>query len=176
MNPLTQIETACRELSNYRSQLRRRHELHQTAVRAIDAEHNGELRRLQEHCCALRASVAALVEQARPDFRKPKTREFHGITVGFEKARDTIELPEDKILVDRIEKMLPVKQGETVLDRSVRVIKAAFKKLPAEVLQKLGCKITTGADQAVVRANDDDIETLVGKALGETAATVKMPA
>ncbi len=83
-------------------------------------------------------------------------------------------MPEDTILLDRIEKMLPAKQGETVLDRSVRIIKAAFKKLPGEVLQKLGCKITTGGDKAVVRANDDDIETLVQKSLGDAPAVTEV--
>ena len=174
MNALTEIENACRELSDYRAQLRRRHETRMKAIREIDTQHAPELRRLQERCGIVRESLEALVDQARPEFRKPKTREFHGIVVGFEKCRDTIEMPEDTILIDRIEKMLPAKQGETVLDRSVRIIKAAFRKLPQDLLQKLGCKITTGGDKAVVRSTDDDIETLVQKSLGEAAPAVEV--
>lgn len=170
MTSITQIENACRELSACRAQLRRRHELCLQAVRAAEAGHTSELLRLHERCGALRASLEGLVEQARPEFRKPKTREFHGLTVGFEKARDTIEMPDDDLLVDRIEKMLPVQQGETVLDRSVSIIKSAFKKLPAEVLRQLGCKITTGGDHAVVRANDDDIESLVQRSFGDASS------
>jgi hypothetical protein len=168
MNILTEIETACKELSDHRFQLRRRHELRQKAIRAIDTEHAPELRRIQERCSAVRATLEGLVEQARLEFKKPKTREFHGITVGFEKTRDTLTLPEDALLVDRIEKLLPAQQGETLLDRSVKIIKNAFKKLPRELLQQLGCNVVSGADKAVVRANDEDIEALVQKSLGET--------
>lgn len=169
MNLLAEIQTACRELSEHRAQLRRRHELRQKAVRVIDAEHAPELRRLQEKCSATRGALLSLLEQARAEFRKPKSREFHGITVGFEKSRDSILPPADDVLIDRIEKLLPPKQAETVLDRSVKIIKTAFKKLPREILQRLGCALVSGADLPVVRANDDDIETLVEKSLGSAA-------
>jgi hypothetical protein len=82
-------------------------------------------------------------------------------------------MPETTILVDRIEKLLPAKQAETVLDRSVSIIKTAFKKLPRELLQRLGCNIVSGADKPVVRANDDDIEALVQKSLGEAKSEVE---
>lgn len=170
MNTMAQIENACRELSVCRSQLRRRHELCLQAVRSAQAGHSAELRRLQERCGALRAALAGLVEQARPEFQRPKTREFHEITVGFEKARDTIEMPAEALLVERIEQMLPPEQGETVLDRSVSVIKSAFRKLPPAILRQLGCRITSGGDQPVVRAKDDDIELLVQRSLGEPGA------
>ena len=174
MNIITEIEAACKELSNNRAQLRRRHELRQKEIRLIDTEHAPELRCIQERCSAVRASLEALVEQARSEFKKPKTREFHGITVGFVKAQDSVTLPDDAILVDRIEKLLPAKQAETVLDRTVSVIKVAFKKLPREILQKLGCSIVSGADKAVVRANDDDIETLVQKSLGDATQVTEV--
>jgi hypothetical protein len=173
MNPINEIETACKELSEYRAQLRRRHEARQKAIRQADAEHSTELRRLQERCGSVRASLETLIEKARQEFTKPKTRAYHGITVGFEKARDSVALPEDAILVDRIEKLLPAEQARTVLDRSVKVIKIAFKKLPRELLQKLGCSVVSGPDKAVVRANDDDIETLVQKSFGESATATE---
>lgn len=173
MNLIQEIETACKELSEHRARLRHRHEARQKAVREIDAQHGAELRRLQERCGSVRASLETLVEKARPEFTKPKTREYHGITVGFEKARDSVTLPEDAILVDRIEKLLPAGQAETVLDRSVKVIRIAFKKLPRELLQKLGCSVVSGADKAVVRANDDDIETLVQKSSGEPVTSAE---
>ena len=52
------------------------------------------------------------------------------------------------------------------IDRAVKVIKSAFKKLPVETLQKLGCSVIKGGDKSIVRANDDDIAALVHKSLG----------
>lgn len=165
------IEDNCHDLAVLRGKLRKKFEAKQKAQSALDAEHNPDIRVLQEQCGAARAALLANLAVGRELFVKPKTREFHGITVGFEKERDSITVPDDKILVDRIEKLLPAKQAETVLDRTVKIIKNAFKKLPREILQKLGCQIVAGADKAVVHANDDDIETLVQKSLGEATPT-----
>lgn len=167
MENIQLIETTCAALAKARSELRRKHEAKQRQQRLLDGEHNDGLRESQSQCAELRTTLLRQLETARDEFKKPKSREFHGITVGFEKERDTVLMPEEKILVDRIEKMLPAKQGETVLDRSVKIIKTAFKKLPKDILQKLGCTITSGGDKPVVRANDDDIETLVQKSLGD---------
>jgi hypothetical protein len=166
MTPIETIEYNCRDLAELRAKLRKKFELKQKAQNALDSEHNPGIRELQEECNLARAAILANLAVGRELFLRPKTREFHGITVGFSKSQDKVELPDEKILVDRIEKMLPAKQAETVLDRTVKVIKTAFKKLPWETLQKLGCSRVSGADKAVVHTNDDDIETLVEKSLG----------
>ena len=163
MNPnlLSIIEMNCAELAELRGRLRRRYEAKLKAVLAIEAEHDDAIRALQEDCTATRRSLLKNLEGGRELFRKPKSQTFHGITVGFEKARASVTMPDEGILVDRIEKLLPPAQAETVLSRSVTVIRNAFKKLPADVLQKLGCSIVTGADQPIVHTQDDDIEALV---------------
>lgn len=174
MNILELIETKCVALAEVRAKLRKKDEGYKKALRAVDAEHNGDRRALLDQCGELRATLEALVEQARPDFLKPKqpkTRTFCGITVGFEKTRDSVTMPEEPVLVERIEKMLPASQGKTLLDRTVTIIKAAFKKLDQPTMQRLGCSVVSGTDKAVVRTSDDDIETLVQKSLGEPSAT-----
>ncbi|MDE2098203.1 MAG: hypothetical protein KGL39_13190 [Patescibacteria group bacterium] len=163
------IEDNCAELADLRGKLRKKFEAKQKAQSALDAEHNPDIRALQQQCNQARAVILANLSAGRELFVKPKMREFHGITVGFEKERDSVIVPDDNLLVDRIEKLLPAKQAETILDRTVKVIKAAFKKLPREALQKLGCQVVAGADKAIVRATDDDIEILVQKTLGATA-------
>ncbi|HEX3856541.1 MAG TPA: host-nuclease inhibitor Gam family protein [Verrucomicrobiae bacterium] len=173
MNATQEIEMHCKGLANARADLRRRHEAKQKEQRALDAKHNDGLRQSQQVCNDLRTTIEGLVNANRAEFTKPKTREFHTITVGFEKTRDSITMPDEKILIKRIEELLPAKQGETVLDRTVTIIKTAFKKLPREILQKLGCAVVSGADKPVVRANDDDIEALVTKTLGDATPEAK---
>lgn len=169
MTPIELIETNCAALAKARAELRKRHEAKQKAQRLIDAEHNEGLRKYQQLCTELRGTIEALVEQARPDFLKPKqpkTRTFSGIEVGFEKERDSLLKPDEATLVRNIEQMLPAAQAKTLLDRTVTVIKNAFKKLDRPTLQKLGCSVVSGRDKAIVRTNDEDIETLVMKSLG----------
>jgi hypothetical protein len=161
------IEQNCRDLAELRGKLRRKYEARQKAMNAIAAEHDAQIRNLQIECDHTRATLLAGLAEGRELFLKRKTQVFHGITVGFVKDRDKVIAPDEAILVQRIEKMLPAAQAETLLDRSVRVIKDAFTHLPADLFQKLGCSVVTGADRPVVRANDDDIESLVQKSIGE---------
>jgi hypothetical protein len=168
MNTLLIIETNCRHLAALRGQLRKKFEARRNAQNLLDTAHNPGIRDLQEQCQALRATLLGNLAAGRDLFLNRKTQEFHGITVGFEKERDSLTLPPEEILVDRIQKMLPAAQGKTLLDCTVKVIKHAFKKLPLETLQKLGCSVIKGGDKSVVRANDDDIEALVQKSLGST--------
>lgn len=175
MNTIANIETQCRELSALREQLRHKFEARQKAVRLATAVHDDGIRALQDQCTARRDELIASLRAARDQFKQRKTLEFAGITVGFEKERDRLLLPPDDLLVDRIEKMLPATQADTILDRTVKVIKSAFKKLPPELLQKLGCSRVAGADQPVVRAADDDIELLVRKSLGSPAGAAAEP-
>jgi hypothetical protein len=168
--PLTLIETHCRALAAQRGQLRKKFEARQKAINNATRNFDAEIRALQNDCHHTRAALLASVSVGRDLFVKPKTREFAGITVGFVKAHDTLTLPDDALLVDRIERLLPAKQAETVLDRSVKIIKDAFKKLPRELLQQLGCSVVSGADKPVIRANDDDIETLVQRSLGDSGS------
>jgi hypothetical protein len=169
MQALDQIQANCIELAELRGRLRRKFEARQKAVIAAAVAYDPDIRQLQTECAAARGALLNRLGAARDLFNKPKTREFGGITVGFEKERDSVTLPPDEILVDRIEKMLPTAQTSTLLDRTVTVIKNAFKKLPTETLQRLGCSVVRGGDKAVVRANDDDIESLVHRSLGDAA-------
>ena len=174
MNSLLIIETNCRHLAVLRGQLRKKFETRQSAQNLLDAAHNPGIRELQEQCQTLRATLLDNLATGRELFVQRKTQEFHGITVGFEKERDCVTFPPEEILVDRIEKMLPAAQGKTLLDCTVKIIKSAFKKLPLETLQKLGCSVIKGGDKSIVRANDDDIEALVHKSLG-CAAPASLP-
>jgi hypothetical protein len=164
------ISGYCHNLMEARLKLRKKYEAKQKAIAAINAEHDEAIRELQTECTTIRAGLISNLESSREFFKSPKSRVFYGITVGFKKGQDKVTLPTDEtILVKRVETMLPAKQAETVLDRSVTIIKAAFKKLPRDLLQKLGCSIVTGADEVVVHTADDDIETLVQKSLGDGA-------
>lgn len=173
MNNIELIETNCAALNKARAELRKKHEAKQREQRILDGRHNDGLRESQKQCAELRATIEALVEQARPDFLKPKqpkTRTFFGITVGFAKQQDKVVIPDEAVLVKNIESMLPAAQAKTLLNKTTLVIKDAFKKLDRATLQKLGCSIFTGTDKAVVRTADDDIETLVMKSLGDAKA------
>ena len=170
MTTIELIETQCAALAKSRAELRKLHEAKLRDQRLLDGRHNEGLRESQETCAELRATIETLVEQARPDFLKPKqpkTRTFCGIEVGFEKERDSLLKPEEGVLVKNIEQMLPAAQAKTLLDRTVTVIKNAFKKLPKETLQQLGCSVVSGHDKPVVRTSDEDLETLVMKSLGD---------
>jgi hypothetical protein len=169
MSKMNDIESLCKVLADERGKLRKKLEAKLKAQNALDLEHNAGLRALQESCESVRQDLEQRLVSARDEFKSPKSKTFFGIIVGYRKGQTTLTVPEDSILIDRIEKMLPAKQAETILDRTVTIIKDAFKKLPAEVLQKLGCSSSTGADDHFIRTTDDDVEAIVKKSLGNPA-------
>jgi len=168
---LAVIESNCKDLATLRAKLRRLMEARQKEINAAEAQFTDGIRELTGQCQIAREVLRDNLDASRELFRDPKSRTYFGIDVGYEKERDKLLLPADPLLVERIEKMLPKAQADTLLDRTTTVIKNAVKKLPRAILQKLGCSWKLGADAPIVRANDDDIEELARKAIGEVVET-----
>ena len=165
MNEMKTIQAGCAKLAGFRSHLRTLHEDRVHAINEINEQFAPDIQRVQQQCSATRAELAAQIEQNRALFTEPKTHEFYGITVGFEKERDALVYPGDEILVPRIREMLPKVQQESVLETTTTIRRQPLKKLGQKILQKLGITKKLGADQVVIRGNDDDIEALVAKAM-----------
>jgi len=95
MQALNDIQTNCVQLAELRGRLRKKFEARQKAVTAAVATCDQDIRALQAQCSEARGALLVHLTAARDLFNKPKTREFAGITVGFEKERDSVTLPPD---------------------------------------------------------------------------------
>jgi phage host-nuclease inhibitor protein Gam len=155
---LKEIEAKCATLASARKRAQKLMESVERQRAAILDEHAEAIRELADELNRSRQEVESAVKYGRQFFGKPKTLVFSGIEVGFEKERDKLEVPEDSILIPRIETMLRAK-ASTLIRTAKSIVAEAFKQLTPAEKQSLGCRTITGADRVVVRAEvKSDVE------------------
>lgn len=124
------------------------------------------LRRNMARIGELHDELNALIEDAPSLFEKPRTQTFHGIKVGYAKAKGGLDWDDEDAVVDRIERFLP-EQADTLLATKKRPVKDALAQLPARDLKRLGVEIVEAGDQVVIRPQDSDIEKLARALMGK---------
>src|SRR5688572_25364003 len=88
------IHTACIELAGQRNELQSLLAEIQKEQLAVSLKYADRLRSRVALFASGKGLVTGLVLKARALFMKPKSRTFEGVVVGFEKERDTVEMPE----------------------------------------------------------------------------------
>lgn len=164
---LKEIEDNCAHLARVRARAQRLMDAVERKRAAVLADHAAEIRDLAEELVASRGNLELAVQYGRQFFLKPKSQIFHGIEVGFEKERDTLQVPEDEVLIPRIETLLKAKAAGLI--RNVKsIVREAFKQLTTAEKQMLGCRVVRGADKVIVRAEvKSDVEKFFAACAGD---------
>lgn len=155
---MADIAEACGRLAQQRGRTQTLLAQIQQEQLAVSRKFERALREEISTLAFLKGAVMSLVLKARDLFVKPKSRSFEGITVGFEKERDSVTIPADEILIPRIRSLLKEKADLLIHTPPETVRRAALNDLSAQELQMLGVRRTTGADNAIVRLEKSDVE------------------
>lgn len=105
---------------------------------------------------AARAELLAKLRRHPGLFKRPKTREFFGIRVGFMKGKGSIQFKDADALVAQIRKQLP-DQVDVLTDTKVKPVRAALQQLSASVLKRLGVTVVDAADEPFVKPQEGDV-------------------
>jgi len=171
MTPLADIEHACGVYARHRDSLARAVALLEEETARLRRKHMPHIKRLVGEAAEAEADLRFLVEDGAGHFARPKTRLFHGITVGYRKLKGSLSWADDAGVVARIERHFPEQFG--VLVKTVRKPqKDALAKLAAHDLKRLGVSLGDDDDELVVKAADSEIDKAVDallKAAGEAA-------
>jgi len=116
-----------------------------------------------------RLRLQSAIEHGRSVFDRPRTRVFHGIKVGLQKAKGKLTWVSQERVIELIRKRLP-DQVATLIKTVDKPVKAALQQLPAEELKKLGCSIEDAGDQVVIEPINTEIDELVQALLGDRDA------
>lgn len=155
---LAEIEAACKTLATTRARAERLMATIERERQAILDEHTDQLKELAGDLATAHEALVANLQHGRQFFIKPKTQNFHGIEVGFEKERDSLIVPNDEILIPRIETLLKSKAA-TLIRTFKSVVKEAIKQLTPTEKQTLGFQTVKGGDKVVVRVqSQSDVE------------------
>lgn len=116
------------------------------------------------------AELRALIEASPALFTKPRTVIFHGIKVGFQKGKGTLEIPDPEDTLARIRRMFAEEAGNYIAVKE-SPSKGALINLSAAELKKLGCLVSDTGDEVVIRPTDTAVDKIVDALLKDATAT-----
>ena len=114
--------------------------------------------------------LKAALEDSRPLFIKPRTIVFHGVKVGFQKAKGKLSWNDDAQVIKLIKKHFP-DQEDVLIKKTERPSKDALLNLSAENLKKIGVTISETGDVVVIKSTDSEIDKFVEALLKEDDPT-----
>ena len=164
---LSTIEDACRKLGAARDDLRGTVELLQADIKRAQDRYRRELQRRIDAVANAHAIALELVQAAPSLFAKPRSYQWHGVKVGYQKGRGKIEVANEDKFPDRVDQYCPGERAALVKTTHKPVL-AALANLDAKLLKRLGVTITDADDEAFVKAVDSELDKLV-KALVDAA-------
>lgn len=86
--------------------------------------------------------------EAKALFKKPRTQEFYGVTVGFRAGQKKAEFDQDATI--KLIKAIMPERIDFLLSEKTSVVKSALKNLTPAELRDIGVIITGGEDETVV--------------------------
>jgi len=138
-------------------------------IEAAKREHLADIRRLVGRCAERHAALRADVEAAPDLFTKPRTHIFHGIKVGWQKQKGSIQIPDPRRTIDLIYKHMSG-LADTLIRTTETPDKTAIADLPMREAKMIGIEIVDATDEVVIKPTDSDVDKVVNALLREATA------
>lgn len=161
MTTLTEIEELTRAYSDSRRELAENARALEEAIAAEKRRRLPSIRALIEEAASRKAAVKAAVEESPGLFKRPKTRIFHGVRVGFAKAKGKITFPAGPEAVVKFIRRIFPERFESLVKTTETPIKSALNQLSGADLKRIGVAIGEDVDSVVVAPTDSEIEKLI---------------
>lgn len=110
------------------------------------------------------AELQAMLAESGELFVKPKTVIFHGIKVGYQKAKGKMEFDDPDQVVKLIRKHFP-EQADVLIATSEKPAKEALAQLTAAELKRLGVTVVESGDQILIKDTAGEVDKLVAALL-----------
>lgn len=165
---LATIERDARLHEEARLLLQQRVAVYNDGLAALARDHMPGIRRALNKAADIEARLRQLVTDNPGSFTKPRTLVLHGTKVGYQKAKGKIGFDKPERVVERIKRLMS-EQADILIHKEEKPNKEALAKLPAADLKRLGCTVTDGGDEVIVKPIDGEVEKIV-KAMLKAAA------
>lgn len=166
MATLSEIEAATKKYADAREALSQRVHALERKLEMEKGLHMSGIKGALYKAKEMEARLKDEIEESARIFEKPRTRIFHGIKIGYQKAKGSIEWDDIAAVIERIEKHYPDKA--TMLIRIIKQPdKKALSELSAAELKKLGVTIAEAGDEILIRPVDSDVDRIVAALLKE---------
>lgn len=160
MSTIHEIEAATKAFAEARSVLVERAEAMRDELESVRRRHMRGLKRAIESTHAMQTALFNHIDASRELFVKPRSVVFHGIKVGLQKARPSVNWSDARVVAERVNEHLP-EQRDTLVDIVYKPVAAALLQLDAETLKRIGVRRDDGKDSILIKPVDGGIDKLV---------------
>ena len=161
---LSEIELLAKHLADARLNLKECMDELETAIADMKKEFMPAIRKALDRATTRHKMLHAAIDEAPELFVKPKTVIFHGIRLGYMKAKGDIGWDDEAQVVKLIHKHFP-DDAETLLKVTEKVIKAALAQLSVADLKKIGVTVVETGDEVFIKPTDSEIDKLINALL-----------
>ena len=168
MGKLTNIETLAASHAKARDLLAERAGQLQEDAARLQRRRLPGIKRALEEVRRSHEELRLAIKDAKDEFKRPRSRVFHGIKLGFKKAKGSLQWASESRVVELIKKNLP-DQVEVLIKSTEKPVKTALQQLPAADLKKLGVSIVGAGDEVFVTATDSDLDKFIEALLEDTS-------
>lgn len=168
MASMAQIEDAARRYAGARTTLAEICGAFNQDLAAAKSRYIGRLKRAVAFAKEREAELAAAIEESGELFVKPKTVVFHGVKVGFQKAKGKIEFDDADQVLKLIRKHFP-DQADVLINTTEKPAKEALQQLTAAELKRLGISVVESGDQVVIKDTTSEVDKMVEALLKDEA-------
>ena len=121
-------------------------------------------------------ALRAAIDESRNLFVKPRTIIMHGIKLGLEKGKGSIEIADDQRTIELIRKHLSEEQADLLIKEEPKLLKTALKNLSVADLKRIGCTVEETGDQIVIRPTDKEVDKTVNALLKDAVEVAETQA
>lgn len=111
----------------------------------------------------------AAIDGERTLFAKPRSRIFHGIKLGLQKAKGKLSFSSAEDVIRLIKKHFPA-TADVLIQTTEKPAKGVLLTLSAADLKRVGCTVTGTGDEVLIKPADSEIDKLVDALLGDPSA------
>jgi hypothetical protein len=136
-------------------------------IAAIEREYD---ERLRPHAAAFTGRHAALktaIKSAPDLFKRPRSRVFAGIEVGYRKKKGTIVIQDEPATIEKMIKLLGEKDAVQYLNVVTTVSKKAVESMPGDIMKKLGIELKADTDAVVIKLEQSALEKQIAALMAE---------
>lgn len=165
MGTLGQIEGATRLLADSHELLKLRVENLHHLIEELKRGHIQGIKEAAADTANAKGALAALIDESRALFAKPKSIIISGIRVGLKKGTGKVEFEDEALVIKRLKKIFSLEHHETYIKVTEKVKKKALEDLDVATLKKLGVTIEGNGDVVLIKMVDSDVDKIVNAML-----------
>ncbi len=167
------VEDNCRFYADARAELRAVMTAMQAEVREVGERFRDRMQAALDQAVNARALLESTVKREAALFGEPRTRQFHGVKVGFRKLPGKIVFDDEARVIARVRDQLPELEPALIqVEESVR--KNAVIGLDAKQLAAIGVSLVDAGDELVLKAADTDLDKLIKALSADDTMTEEM--